>query len=92
MPDIIEKAEKGELQKDTAYILYCMKGMQSIDKAMQLRSLGYDVVSLQNGYSGWLMSSFAETPEAKTAEEAAHRKKAMSQTSPYTDRQKRKHP
>lgn len=57
---IIEKAKSGELSKDTSYVLYCMKGIQSSDAAYQLRQMGYDAVSLKNGYSEWLLSSYKD--------------------------------
>lgn len=58
--NIIEKAKSGELSKDTSYVLYCMKGIQSSDAAYQLRQMGYDAVSLKNGYSEWLLSSYKD--------------------------------
>lgn len=58
--NIIEKAKSGELSKDTSYVLYCMKGFQSSDAAYQLRQMGYDAVSLKNGYSEWLLSSYKD--------------------------------
>lgn len=58
--NIIEKAKKNELSKDTSYVLYCMKGIQSSDVAYQLRQMGYDAVSLKNGYSEWLLSSYKD--------------------------------
>lgn len=58
--DIIEKAKNGELSMDTSYVLYCMKGVQSSDAAYMLRQMGYDAVSLKNGYSEWLLSSYKD--------------------------------
>lgn len=58
MEDIVRRAEEGTLDKEKAYILYCMKGINSRDYARSLRDYGYDAVSLKNGYSEWLVSSF----------------------------------
>lgn len=58
--DIVDSAKNGELTQDRAYVLYCMKGTQSIDMAYELRELGYDAVSLKGGYSEWLTSSYKD--------------------------------
>ena len=58
MPDISVQAEAGTLDKEKHYILYCMKGIQSADKAAELREFGYDAASLSGGYSAWLLASF----------------------------------
>ncbi len=60
MEDIVSRAQKGTLDRDRSYILYCMKGINSRDYACSLRNLGYDAVSLKNGYSEWLVSSFED--------------------------------
>lgn len=60
MEDIVRRAEEGTLDKEKAYILYCMKGKNSRDYAHSLRDYGYDAVSLKNGYSEWLVSSFED--------------------------------
>ena len=60
MSDICEQAQAGTLDPGTSYILYCMRGTQSLDAVGQLRSLGYDAVSLKGGYASWLMASFQE--------------------------------
>ena len=58
--NIVGKAKSGELDKNISYVLYCMKGVQSKDMAYGLRELGYDAVSLKNGYSEWLLSSYKD--------------------------------
>ena len=74
--DIVKKAYSDELCKDTSYVLYCMKGTQSRDRAYELRELGYDAVSLKGGYSEWLMSSYSDNYEGKKDEvEESIRKK-----------------
>lgn len=60
LENILELAKEGSLDKNTAYILYCMKGIQSSFMAEQLRELGYDAVSLQGGYANWLTSAYQE--------------------------------
>ena len=61
-------AESGELDKQVSYVLYCMKGMQSMEAACKLRSFGYDAVSLKDGYVGWLTSGYREDYEDRQRE------------------------
>lgn len=63
--NIIELAEEGKLDKNISYVLYCMKGIQSMDMAYELRGMGYDAVSLKGGYAAWLTSSYREDYEDK---------------------------
>ena len=58
--NIVGLAEEGKLDKNIAYVLYCMKGIQSMDMAYELRGMGYDAVSLKGGYAAWLTSSYRE--------------------------------
>lgn len=60
LENILDLAKEGALDKDKAYILYCMKGIQSGFMAMQLRELGYDAASLQGGYANWLTSAYQD--------------------------------
>lgn len=60
LENILNLAKEGTLDKDKAYILYCMKGIQSGFMAMQLRELGYDAASLQGGYANWLTSAYQD--------------------------------
>lgn len=55
-----EKAKNGELDKSAAYVLYCMKGIQSLEIACEMRSLGYDAVSIKGGYGEWLRSGYKD--------------------------------
>ena len=74
--DIISKAKNGELDKSISYVLYCMKGIQRSDAAYKLRKFGYDAVSLKNGYSEWLLSSYKDDYGEKQEEvEKSIRKK-----------------
>lgn len=65
---LMEQAKAGTLDHNIAYVLYCMKGMQSIEQAERLREWGYDAVSLEGGYASWLTSSFKKDYEEKQAE------------------------
>ena len=60
MPDIIEQAENGSLDSDGCYVLYCMKGIQSRQYAELLRKIGYHALSLKDGYTSWLTSSYKD--------------------------------
>lgn len=66
--NIIELAEEGKLDKNISYVLYCMKGIQSMDMAYELRGMGYDAVSLKGGYAAWLTSSYREDYEDRQKE------------------------
>ena len=70
MSDICEQAQSGTLDSGTSYILYCMRGTQSLDAAGQLRSLGYDAVSLKGGYASWLTASFQEDESGNAKKQA----------------------
>ncbi len=45
-----------KLSKERKIILYCSRGQQSIEDAEGLRQLGFDAISLEKGYNGYLMS------------------------------------
>lgn len=80
MENILQMAEDGELDKSTSYVLYCMKGIDSLGIAYALRRLGYDAVSLKDGYSEWLMSSYDSDNDEKQKEvEKSIRKKFHKQ-------------
>lgn len=66
--NIVELAEEGKLDKNISYVLYCMKGIQSMDMTYELRGMGYDAVSLKGGYAAWLTSSYREDYEDKQKE------------------------
>lgn len=66
--NIVELAEEGKLDKNISYVLYCMKGIQSMDMVYELRGMGYDAVSLKGGYAAWLTSSYREDYEDKQKE------------------------
>lgn len=66
--NIVELAEEGKLDKNISYVLYCMKGIQSMDMAYELRGMGCDAVSLKGGYAAWLTSSYREDYEDKQKE------------------------
>jgi len=75
-----EKARCGELDQEKQYILYCMKGIQSLEMAGLLRHLGYRALSLEGGYSAWLLASFQEDYGTKQADvELSIRKKFHKQ-------------
>ena len=57
MPNSISKPNilDEELDKDKSYVLYCMKGLESLEWAQILREKGYDCISLKGGYSAYLV-------------------------------------
>lgn len=56
--DLEEKKEK--LPKDKKLVLYCMRGVVSVDAAGQLREEGYETYSLQGGYYKYLTEKMLE--------------------------------
>ncbi len=52
-----------KLSKEKKIILYCSRGQQSIDDAEGLRQLGFDAISLEKGYNGYLMSLIMDQKE-----------------------------
>ena len=80
IPDLLQLAEEGSLNKDIAYVLFCMHGIQSKETAEVLRTLGYDCTSLSGGYGQWLMSSYRKDDSEKQKEvELSIRKKFHKQ-------------
>ena len=49
-PNILEEARAGRLPKDKKLVLFCMHGLESLALAVRLRKMGYDAVSLEDGY------------------------------------------
>lgn len=47
------------LDKEKKIILYCIRGVISVDLAEELDALGYDAYSLDEGYSGWILKQMA---------------------------------
>jgi tRNA(Ile)-lysidine synthase TilS/MesJ/rhodanese-related sulfurtransferase len=74
MPQIVEDAEEGKLDREKKYVLYCMKGIQSADAAAQLDAMGYDACSLKGGYSAWLMTSFGQENRQGEIEQSIRKK------------------
>lgn len=48
------------LDKEKKIILYCIRGVISVDLADELDELGYDAYSLDEGYSGWILKQMAQ--------------------------------
>lgn len=76
IPDILQRAQSGNLDKGTAYVVYCMHGRESVTIAEELRKEGYDIASLKGGYSRWLMTAYDTTDgeKQKQAEESIRKK------------------
>lgn len=65
---MIEKADKNQLDKDKTYVLYCMHGRDSMMEAEYLRSKGYDALDLVGGYASYLANNFKNVDEDKKKE------------------------
>lgn len=57
-----EELEKriGELPQDKKVVLFCIKGVNSIEAAGMARTYRNEVYSLKGGYAAWLMDAFAQ--------------------------------
>lgn len=63
-------------------VIYCKRGLLSVDIAERLRDMGYDAYSLKGGYIEWLMREIQkrEADELKAGVEASIMKKFRRQT------------
>lgn len=68
MPDILDQADKNLLDNSIMHVLYCMHGNQSFELACSLSGKGLNAVSLQGGYSNWLISEYDFTDGNKQAD------------------------
>ena len=66
-PNLYEEARAGRLPADKKLVLFCMHGIESLALAVQLREMGYDAVSLKDGYGAWLRA-FSLKKEDKSRE------------------------
>ena len=62
------------LPKDKRIILYCIKGLISIEAAERLSQQGYDAYSLEGGYGEWLIQSFDDESHSETIEKSLRKK------------------
>lgn len=71
IPLEVLKDNTDKLNKSKKQILYCARGMKSIDAAFMLREKGFDAYSLKEGYAGFLIRKLQEDEEknAQTNEE-----------------------
>ena len=60
IPAAVVEERCDELPKDKKIVLYCMKGVVSLEAAENLRELGYDAYSLQGGYYKYLAHKMLE--------------------------------
>jgi tRNA(Ile)-lysidine synthase TilS/MesJ/rhodanese-related sulfurtransferase len=57
-----------ELPKDKKIVLYCTRGVESVECAQVLREAGYQAFSLQKGYTAWLLANMQEEETTKQEE------------------------
>lgn len=65
IPQYELKSRLSELPDQKKIILFCTKGVFSMDMALELLEEGLDIYSLSGGYNGWLMSRMAQNKEQK---------------------------
>ncbi|MCR5753363.1 MAG: ATPase [Acetatifactor sp.] len=68
VPDGVFEEAKFTLPMDRPIVLYCTRGEFSLECAAKLREQGYQVHSLQGGYTGWLLESMKREQGAHPAD------------------------
>lgn len=68
------KSDVSVLPKDKIIVIYCMKGIITIDYVDDLREKGYRVYSLAGGYGEWLIRSFNHKDHHKEIEKSLQKK------------------
>ena len=92
VPDAIavpaeEIETSSEVDKDKLLVIFCARGVVSIDVAEHLKEKGYQVESLEGGYAAWLldvMSKPEEQNKAKDVELSLRKKFKKSIWSKFT--------
>lgn len=64
IPLEVLKENTDKLNKAKKQILYCARGVKSMDAAFDLRKEGFDAYSLEEGYAGFLIRKFSESERA----------------------------
>jgi tRNA 2-thiocytidine biosynthesis protein TtcA len=72
-------AEAEKLPRDRRLILYCPRGIVSLDAAGKLRQMGLDACSLQGGYNAWLLMRMDQEKARETAKEESGEKTRASE-------------
>ena len=57
-------------EKDKKIIIYCSRGIISIDVAEKLTTMGYDAYSLEGGYYAWLLDDMTRKQNEEVCQEA----------------------
>ena len=65
IPLEILKNNTDKMNKAKKQILYCARGMKSIDAAFMLRENGFDAYSLKEGYAGFLIRKMQEDEKSE---------------------------
>ena len=62
MPDIVDRARAGQLtgpEFQRTLVLFCMRGFDSMPMAEDLRAMGYDAYSLEDGFAGYIRETLS---------------------------------
>ena len=66
-----ESMENNPPERDgKTLVIFCKRGLLSVDVAGRLAELGYDAVSLEGGYLGWLMREIKRDEEQEICQRA----------------------
>ena len=92
VPDAVAVSEEeietsSEVDKDKLLVIFCARGVVSIDVAEHLKEKGYQAESLEGGYAAWLldvMSKPEEQDKAKDVELSLRKKFKKSIWSKFT--------
>ena len=78
-PDVVERADRGDLPRDKKLILFCMHGTQSTDCATALSKLGYDAYSLHGGYEAWLRKHMDSSDRSREVEQSLTKRRRFKE-------------
>lgn len=62
-----------ELDKDKKIILFCRRGLQSLEAAKELSEQGYDVYSVAGGYNAWLLYEMEKQEQKEQNDRKSHK-------------------
>lgn len=79
MPDVLDRASDGALERDKKIVLFCMHGNLSRDMAQALCGMGYDACSLVQGYEAWLRANCDDTDRSREVEQSITRRRRFKE-------------
>ena len=69
IPETELMARKEELPREKKIVLYCAKGLRSVESAEQLRQFGLEAYSLAEGFNGWTLETIQREQDVELEEQ-----------------------